>query len=182
MTGSAFSRSGGSSARTLTEVQALDLATVRLEPVTVEGLSVVALSEIEAESLFELFAATRVDIPAVIPRHELTRAEFRREVLPNLDRDASVVAVARDEPVGLAFVRSDRAGGRALAEMTGVRREHRGRGIATLVKVESLRRARDLGVRTMLTENDVANVSMLAVNRRLGFWPTFGRASYEKVL
>jgi hypothetical protein len=51
-----------------------------------------------------------------------------------------------------------------------------------LVKLESLRRTRDLGVRTMLTENDLGNVSMLAVNRKLGFQPTMRRTAYEKPL
>lgn len=64
--------------------------------------------------------------------------------------------------------------------MTGVRRDRRGRGLAYAVKLDSLRQARELGLDTMLTANDLENAPMLAVNRKLGFEPSVLIESYEK--
>lgn len=53
--------------------------------------------------------------------------------------------------------------------LTGVRREWRRRGLATALKVAAARWARDHGVRVIRTDNESANVEMLALNRRMGF-------------
>ncbi|WP_218105345.1 GNAT family N-acetyltransferase [Micromonospora rhizosphaerae] len=53
--------------------------------------------------------------------------------------------------------------------MTGTRRAHRGAGLARLVKVAALRRAREAGYRQAFTTNDAGNEAMLAVNRGLGY-------------
>jgi GNAT superfamily N-acetyltransferase len=55
--------------------------------------------------------------------------------------------------------------------MTGVRRAYRGRGLARLVKVASLRRARERGLTEAYTGNDESNVPMLRVNASLGYQP-----------
>ena len=61
---------------------------------------------------------------------------------------------------------------------TGVRREVRGRGIATALKLESIRYAREQGYREIRTMNNALNQSMLRINEALGFrrepaWITF---------
>jgi len=61
--------------------------------------------------------------------------------------DASVVVFEDDEPVALAWLYSDREGHRAGALMVATRRDRRGRGLATLAKVESAPRAASLGMR-----------------------------------
>ena len=53
--------------------------------------------------------------------------------------------------------------------LTGVRRSARGRGIATALKREQARRAKEAGLRRIETTNDEANAPMRAVNARLGF-------------
>ena len=53
--------------------------------------------------------------------------------------------------------------------LTGVRREFRGRGIATALKLRTVEYARDHGVREIRTWNEINNQRMLAINTRFGF-------------
>ncbi|MGZ4335323.1 MAG: N-acetyltransferase family protein, partial [Gaiellaceae bacterium] len=62
-----------------------------------------------------------------------------------------------------------------------VSRDRRGRGLAYAVKLATLRRARDAGLRTMLASNDLENEPMLAVNRKLGFKPSGLCEQYERI-
>lgn len=64
--------------------------------------------------------------------------------------------------------------------MAAPRRDRRRRGLATLAKVESSRRAAALGMTRILTSNDRENAPMLAVNRKLGFNETALIESYAK--
>jgi len=66
--------------------------------------------------------------------------------------------------------------------MTATRRDRRGRGLATLAKTASARRAARLGITRIVTGNDRANAPMLAVNRRLGFTETVVVESFAKQL
>ncbi len=52
---------------------------------------------------------------------------------------------------------------------TGVRRSHRGRGLATALKVRMLRSAKEQGIATLITETHFDNAPMLAINRKLGY-------------
>ncbi len=67
-------------------------------------------------------------------------------------------------------------------EFTGVRREHRGIGLAKALKAEVLCRCRERGGTAIVTHNDHANEGMLAVNRQLGFVPTSVRTTLNKIL
>lgn len=159
-------------------LQALDIQAARL-PEPVESA---ALRDVEPWSLYELFRDAHGDIPSHTPRPTFSEEDFRREVVDSttIDRDASRVLLEDGAPVAFALVVSNRRSGRAGAQMTAVRRDRRGRGLAYAVKVASLQRARDLGLRTMTTSNDLENAPMLAVNRKLGFEPTILIEHYEK--
>lgn len=161
-------------------LQMLDLTTANL-PVAQAGVS---LRDIDPASLRVLFLEGHADIPSRAPRAAFTDEDFKREVLDSetLDRDASSVLLEGDEPVAFALVVSNREHGRAGAQMTTVRRDRRGSGLAYAVKVASLHRAKAVGLRTMLTANDLENEAMLAVNRKLGFEPSVLVESYEKLL
>ena len=50
-------------------------------------------------------------------------------------------------------------------------RAYRGRGLGLLVKQHSLARAAELGITSVVTQNDDTNAPMLAINRRLGYQP-----------
>ncbi|HEV8461688.1 MAG TPA: GNAT family N-acetyltransferase [Gaiellaceae bacterium] len=165
----------------LARMQSLDLLSVSLpEP----AVPAVPLSELDARTLYDLYAAARSDVPTRTPRNAMTRAEFERDVLGDelLDPEVSGVIVENGEPVAFAFVETNRVAGRGLHTLTGVRRDARGRGLGTAVKVAVLRRALHVGLATMITTNDVENGPMLAINRKLGYEPSVLVETYEREL
>jgi GNAT superfamily N-acetyltransferase len=66
--------------------------------------------------------------------------------------------------------------------MTGTSRSHRGRGVATALKVEALSRAKVSGLRAMLTTNDEPNKAMRGINAKLGYRPLPAHVQLEKTL
>ena len=91
---------------------------------------------------------------------------------PDFAADLSMVALARGEVVGMTMLYADHERGKAANGGTGVLREHRRRGIATLLKRHSLALAAASGITQVSTADDGTNDPMLAVNRKLGFAPS----------
>lgn len=106
------------------------------------------------------------DVDAGFPSYEAWLEETWRH--PLLRHDLTTVAVADGRPVAFTAVRTD-GGTRYGTGMTGTARAHRGRGLAKLVKADSLHRARAAGFTEAHTGNDAGNDAMLAVNRWLGY-------------
>jgi GNAT superfamily N-acetyltransferase len=90
------------------------------------------------------------------------------------------MAIVDGVAVAGTFVEADLATGRSWSGFTGVLREHRGRGLAKLVKSVSLRRAVATGITAAYTSNDGENAPMLAVNTWLGYQITAAQRSYQK--
>ena len=80
------------------------------------------------------------------------------------------MALDRGEVVGYAIV-GDSSSGEPTHWMTGVRRDHRGRGIATALKSAQIAAAREAGVPVLRAQNDLANAAMRRVNEKLGYRP-----------
>ncbi len=72
--------------------------------------------------------------------------------------------------------------GQMLAGMTGVARDHRGKGIAMALKVEALARAKAKGRRAMGTVNDESNKAMRGVNIKLGYTPVPDHVELAKTI
>ncbi len=105
---------------------------------------------------------------------ELWRFIFER---PELSWDGSFVIVdERDRLVSLATLVVDHPAGRAENDWTATLPDLRGRRLARLVKLATIRWARNAGIREIVTANDDDNAPMLALNRRLGY-----RRLYEQV-
>lgn len=66
--------------------------------------------------------------------------------------------------------------------LTGVLDGHRGRGLATALKVRATERAKAAGMTMINTENHEDNAPMLAINRKFGFQPEPAIVVYNKVL
>ena len=125
------------------------------------------------EELFRTFHAAAMDAPSDIESGGVTFEEWRRLSLgdPLLDLDGSVVVLAGERPVALAWLSVDRERGLAGNAMTGTLREHRHRGLARLAKLATVRWAVAHGIQQVATGSDSTNHDMLALNEHLGYRP-----------
>jgi RimJ/RimL family protein N-acetyltransferase len=90
------------------------------------------------------------------------------------------VAVVDGEPVGYSYL----AYRPSVVEtgFTGVLREHRGKGLARALKLETLVQAIDLGVRAVDTDNDSENAPILHINEELGYDELPGKLEFHRKL
>lgn len=153
------------------------------------GYEVVTLVEARQEDpeadrrLYEVYAATLVDVP--FPGDERAAPNydnFRAAVLDGPNTPAEGIFIARFEGrmVGMTSLEL-LPNGVGITGMTGVLAEHRGRGVATLVKLASLRYLKAQGYRESRTQNDTANPPILALNEKLGYQRLPGWLAWEKV-
>ena len=97
--------------------------------------------------------------------------EFRaRDVdRPSMPPDGFMVAIEEETGEVVGYASLIILAGVGQHDMTAVRRAWRGRGIATALKLATIRWAIDHGLSALETGNDEANQPMQAVNRRLGY-------------
>ena len=90
--------------------------------------------------------------------------------------EATFVAVAGSEAVGYAkFSLSGVSPKRAYHDLTAVKRDWRGRGIARALKSAQIGWAKANGFELLQTANDERNTPMRRLNEQLGYRPTIGR-------
>jgi GNAT superfamily N-acetyltransferase len=156
----------------------LDAREFTLEPPSLEGFRVVMLGEVldrDAE-LFDFYRAA-----GGIENPELTLEDWSTAILgnPMLDRDLGVVVLEDDRVVSLSWLLVDRERRRAENEWTATLPEFRGRRLAQLAKIVSIRKAVAAGIREIVTGSLAHNLPMLEVNRRLGYRELFIRKDLE---
>jgi mycothiol synthase len=118
------------------------------------------------------------------PCQEFGYEEFERRLYgrhPSFDAEHFVGAWSGEELVAMTGFKR-RSPSLFFTEITGVTREHRGRGLAKAVKGLSLAQAREEGVTTITTSNNYRNAAMLAINADLGFKPACDCIEFEKRL
>jgi GNAT superfamily N-acetyltransferase len=105
---------------------------------------------------------------------------WRQQVLdaPGLTPDTHWVALDGDRPVGMTFLKrlSDSA---YENDYTGVASTHRGRGIATLLKLYAIQWAQQDGVEWFLTSSEIGNHAMIRINTRSGYRPGAQRREFS---
>jgi GNAT superfamily N-acetyltransferase len=142
-----------------------------------EGFRLVPLGEVRdrVHGLFEVCAAGERDMPSDEPETEVDLESWKRDEfgVPTLSDEGSFVALFRERPASLAFLSVDPERKLAYNQMTATLSEYRRRGLALLVKLAAARWAAEAGIERLLTENDVDNVGMLAINDRLGYRPLY---------
>ncbi|BDP40156.1 GCN5 family acetyltransferase [Deinococcus aetherius] len=142
------------------------------------GVGVRSLTELRAAGtpdlaarLHALMSDVRGDVPRAEPATPLSREVFEEAVLndPGLLPDAYLVAEHDGRWIGQTNLFRSEASPDLLTGLTGVTREWRGQGVATLLKLRAIRAGRALGGTLIRTDNASDNAPMLAVNDRLGF-------------
>lgn len=113
-----------------------------------------------------------------VPYEDWLRLNWER---PDLDHHLSSVVLVGGEVASYSVAQTD-GHERYWSAMTGTRRAHRGRGLARLAKLDSLRRSRSAGRRRAFTGNDSTNAPMLALNRSLGYVQAAAEWRYSKPL
>jgi mycothiol synthase len=123
------------------------------------------------------------DIPWATPMPHWPYDRFRQmgfesgQMIP----DASVVAYDGETIAGFTTT-GKRDSQDGYTWMTGVGREYRGRGLATVIKVEALSRAKAKGLRALFTTNDEPNMAMRDINAKLGYQMLPAHIQLEKPL
>lgn len=129
-----------------------------------------------AENRRKLYALHR-ELAADVPDRnsedfpEFGQYQSGRIEAEGFDPDGCLIALARDEWIGLALLEVWDGAPVALNTITGVSQAWRGRGIAQALKLVTVRGARQFGVETLVTMNDVRNEAMLAINKKMGYRP-----------
>jgi GNAT superfamily N-acetyltransferase len=145
-----------------------------------EGYEVATLDELagEEQQLYRIFGEAGGFRPGGEPSFE----EWRRVILesPLLEPRGSFTVLADGRPVSLAWLLVDWERARAENEWTATVPELRGRGLARLAKLQTIRWAAENGIREVLTDNEEDNVPMLELNRSLGYRPLWRRRSFKR--
>lgn len=121
-------------------------------------------------SLHALDTITRQDIPTTFPILPETFENFMERVsAPDRPQDRLWVALHGDQAVALSYLRFPPVRGCVWTGYTCCHPDHRGRGVARAVKLQTLAQAVELGVAAVYTDNDSQNAPMLHINERLGY-------------
>lgn len=154
------------------------------------GYAVITLAEArrldpEADRrLYEVFAATVVDVPfpggvQAQPNYD----NFRAQVLDAPNTPAEGIFIARHAGQMVALTTLELLPNRlGITGTTGVLAAHRDRGVATLVKLASLRYLKEHGYKEARTQNDTANPPILALNEKLGYRRLPGWLAWARTL
>lgn len=171
-----FERTGHADRWSRLEVQSahLDGYTDVEERLAMESITIRTLAELgPSDGLLRRIHAMRdeaiADIPMSEPYMGSPYEQFLEELRdPNLTPDRIWIAMDGDDPAGIAVltVETDNS---AFNEFTGVKRAHRGRGVARALKYKTVRWAAENGIGYIYTANDVKNQRMLSINNSLGY-------------
>ncbi len=101
---------------------------------------------------------------------------------PEWDPKAMILADWNGEWIGLTQLAFQESTNIGQTWITGVLKDHRGKGIATALKVRVMEAAQARGCPTVTTDNHEDNGPMLAINRKMGFVPDPPWVMYNKVL
>jgi mycothiol synthase len=133
--------------------------------------------------LYELDWALWQDIPyfgQTIVKRPLAQFVADEIEHPKFLAEACFVAVRDGEFLGYSNL--SRANNGLNIEMTGVRRSARGQGVATLLKLATIRYAQAQGNLPLWTVNDSVNQAIIALNQKFGFQACGAMVRYSKRL
>lgn len=159
-----------------------------LERARANGYRFLSMADLDLEAgkraVYALDTDCTRDEPGIAPDWEPPSYEtYEREIFtgPQFDPGAVFLAVKEGEYAGMTGLHFP-PGGTPWTFFTGVRREHRGQGLAQALKLLAVEYARSRGHARVGTGNHERNQPMLAVNRKFGFQPLPGVYLYRKDL
>lgn len=143
------------------------------------GMTLTTLAELmtgDSESvmrqLYDLDMLLSADVPAVEPFTRIPFDTWRQRYVggPNFLPDAWYFAVIDGEWAGMSNLWRSAAEPQVLWQgLTALKREHRGKGIAMALKLQTVRYARANGYTEIRTFNESKNRAMLRINEAMGF-------------
>ncbi|WP_117209772.1 GNAT family N-acetyltransferase [Allorhizocola rhizosphaerae] len=153
-------------------------------PDTPKGVRLVDLDEAGPRAVFEFDRIVSQDEPTDVPgeMHSYDEWMAMHWLSPDHRPDLGVVAMSGGKVIAGTIVDVDEPYRRSVSGFTGVVREHRGRGLAKLVKSASLRKVAAAGITHAYTSNDEENAPMIAVNAWLGYRFMTNQRQYRKIL
>jgi RimJ/RimL family protein N-acetyltransferase len=139
-----------------------------------EGIEMLTLANWEdpdsLRKVHSLAVLTRRDVPTSYPILPQTFENFlERMNSPDRRQDRFWVAVDAGKPVALSFLTFPPVRGQVWTGYTGSHPDYRGRGLARAVKLQTLSQAIELGIPSVVTDNDSENAPMLHINESLGY-------------
>jgi len=133
------------------------------------------------QKLYELDSITRQDIPTSLPILGEAFSDFeRRTQAPDRRSDRTWIAVTSGRPVAMSYLKFPPVRGTVWTGYTCTHPDHRGRGLARAVKLQTLAQAANIGVPVVRTDNDAENAPMLHINERLGYVRRPGFVEHHK--
>ena len=169
-----FARARGYELESRNQIWEIDLESFDADAPRVEAdLRTLGDLRDRARELYDLYIGVEFTMPRGEQWTGYSFEEWELDTFryPDLDDETSVVALVEGRMVACSLLLVSPDGEDAEVEVTGTLPDYRRRGLARACKVESMRRARARGVRRLMTDNDLTNEPMLALNRALGFRP-----------
>jgi GNAT superfamily N-acetyltransferase len=149
------------------------------------GIRLATAAELGGEAIYPALhlinAAAEQDIPTSVPNTPETYETWVGWMhSPWVSTDRVWVATADGEPFGYSYL----AYRPSFVEtgFTGVLREHRNKGVAKALKLETLVQAIGLGVHAVQTDNDYENAPILHLNEELGYREVASQFEFHKTL
>jgi GNAT superfamily N-acetyltransferase len=183
LAGARFLERLGFTPRDVDRVSELDLRGAELpEPSVAAGFRLVPLAEVRdhVDDLFAISASGELDMPGKEAETELRIEDWKAEELhaPTLSHDGSFVALEGSRPLAAAYLVVDPTRRLGSNQMTATLPAFRRRGLALAAKLAVARWAAAHGFERLVTENDTANLGMLAINDRLGYRPLYDQVAW----
>lgn len=148
-----------------------------------QGVRLASAAELGVEAaypaLYAINDAASRDIPSSVPYTPETYDTWLGWMQsPWIFPDRIWVALADGDPAGYSYL----AYRPSFVEtgFTGVLREHRSKGIAKALKLETLVQALDIGVDAVQTDNDHENAPILHLNEELGYREVASQFEFHK--
>ena len=160
-------------------------ATAAREKVKAAGVELLTVADWndadKYRKLYHLNEETIQDVPHTLPIVTEAFADFEKRVhAPDRRDDRWWIACERDRVVAMSYLNYPPVRGTVWTGFTCVDSEHRGRGIARAVKLQTLAQAVELGVPEVHTDNDAENAPMLHINETLGYERRPGWVEHHK--